>query len=76
MEQKEQSKGTVLARVKQDGVKIHGPNSPDVLSGKVPEGHREVVFGKESFREVDYQTAVELWGQETADQLFSGVKEE
>ena len=66
----------VKARVRQAGVKIHGPNSPDVISGKVPLGHREAVdFGEDSERlvELDRETFTRMFGEDTAKVVFEGV---
>jgi hypothetical protein len=71
-----QREATITVRVQQAAVKIHGENSPDVLSGKVSVGHREEVASGEKLREINYETAVELFGIEDADELFRGVKEE
>lgn len=68
---------TVRPRVRMSVVKIHDVNSPDVLSGKVPLGHREQKDDKViSGEPVTYPQAISLFGQEVADQLFAGVKEE
>lgn len=74
------TEATITATARMGGVKIHGPNSPDVLSGKYPLGYKEhcVDFGEDAVQsvEVNYETAVVLWGVETADKLFAGVKED
>lgn len=68
--------GKVTARARQAGVKIHGPNSPDVLTGKVPVGHREVIdFGEnaEQLIELDRDTFAAMFGEEKANEVFKGV---
>ena len=70
------SEATIAVRVQQAAVKIHGENSPDVLSGRLPVGHREQVASGEKLREINYETAVELFGVEDADELFRGAKED
>lgn len=68
--------GTVKARVRQAGVKIHGENSPDVISGKVPLGHREQVdFGEngEQLVELDYAAFAAIVGEDKANEVFEGV---
>lgn len=66
---------TVKARVNMSAVKIHGPNSPDVLSGRVALGHREDIQTEgEKIIEVTYEQACKLWGKENADTLFQSAK--
>ena len=69
--------GRVRARVRLGGHKIHGPNSPDVLTGKVPLGHRETVEfeegSAEQLVELDYESFASLVGREKADEVFKGV---
>lgn len=71
---------TVPVRVRMGATKIHGPNSPAVLSGAVAVGHAEPIeFSEgqgEQIKEVDYHTAVEMFGKEKADKLFSGLNKE
>jgi hypothetical protein len=74
---REGSPATVRPKVRMGVVKIHGPESLDVLSGKVPLGYREqkddkVVIGEP----VTYKQAVETFGLGVADRLFAGIKEE
>ena len=70
--------GRVKARVRLGAAKIHGPNSPDVITGKVPLGYREKVeFDAESAEqlvELDYETFASLVGREKADEVFRGVE--
>jgi hypothetical protein len=69
---KQQQTQTIQARARMSATKIHGPNSPDVISGRVPEGYREDVQCEgPKMIEVDYDQAVFLWGKETADELFN-----
>lgn len=73
------SEATIPVKASFAGTKIHGPNSPLVLSGEVPVGHREDVpfeGGGTKVVEVNYQTAVEMFGVEEADKLFAGLTEE
>ena len=67
--------GRIRARSRFNVVKIHGANSPQVLAGEVPLGHRETISDQvEQYIELDYDQAVEMFGQENADELFKGVK--
>jgi hypothetical protein len=68
---KEKPSGTVRAGATLALTKIHGPNSPQVLSGAVAEGFEETIPGYRKVIEVDYDKAVSLWGEETADELFA-----
>lgn len=73
MDKQQNDKITVRAKV--GAVKTHGPNSPDVLSGKVPLGFDESIETEgPQLMEVDYEQAVELFGRENADQLFAAAK--
>jgi hypothetical protein len=73
----ENQKATVPVRVKLGAVKVHGPNSPAVLDGSVPEGHRERLETEgPTIQQIDYETAVKMFGREKADDLFQGVPEE
>lgn len=77
MEHKKGASSTATVRVRCAPVKIHGENSPDVLSGKVELGHREPITpGEPSMQEVTYEQAAEMFGKEAADGLFRGVKQE
>ena len=78
MAEKETAGATIPVRVGMTGRKVHGPNSPDVIEGRVSLGHRDEAFtvGVPTIQEVDYDTAVSLFGQEKADELFRGVKED
>jgi len=66
----EQPTGRIKARVTFQAVKTHGPNSPDVLSGKVPEGHREEIAVESSPRMVEMteEDARKLLGDEIVDE--------
>jgi hypothetical protein len=70
--------GRVRARVRLGASKIHGPNSPEVLTGQVSLGHREnVEFDGESAEqivELDYESFASLVGREKADEVFRGVE--
>lgn len=67
----------VPVKVSVGAVKIHGPNSPQVLSGEIAEGHREKLDTEgPTVQQIDYETAVKWFGQEKADELFAGVPEE
>lgn len=71
--------GKVRARVRQGGVKIHRHNSPDVITGKVPYGHREKVdFGEnaEQLIELDRETFAKYFGEDKAAEVFKGVTDE
>jgi hypothetical protein len=70
--------GKVKARVRQAGVKIHGPNSPDVITGKVPLGFRETVdFGEngEQLVELDRAAFAQMFGEDEANRVFEGVND-
>lgn len=71
-------KATIQAKARQDAVKIHGPNSPQVLSGEVPLGHREPIQNEsgDQIVELTYVQCVEMFGQEWADDRFRGVPQE
>lgn len=68
----QQTPAKVKCKVNMAATKIHGPNSPDVLAGRVPLGHCEdVPFDEpEQYIEVSYAEAVEAFGVEAADKLF------
>jgi hypothetical protein len=69
----------VPARARMAGVKIHGPNSPEVLSGSVPLGYRETVDFRENAEqliEMDFDQCVAAFGVETAKLLFAGIMPE
>ena len=67
----EQAPGRVRARVKVEPVKIHGPNSPEVLAGNVPLWHREAIAAEpERFVELTEKDVRELFGDEAADEWF------
>lgn len=70
-----QQVGRIKARATIGAVKIHRENSPDVISGKVPLGHREEIQMDEPEQviELTYEQCVEYFGQETADELFKGA---
>lgn len=74
----EVAKTRVKVKAQMAGVKTHGPNSLDVLSGRVLVGHQEQIggFEPEQTIELSYQEATEAFGQEVADHLFRGVPEE
>jgi hypothetical protein len=67
----EKPSGTIRAGATMAVEKRHGPNSPQVLSGELPEGYVEHVQGMKKTIEVDFDRAVEMWGEETARQLFA-----
>jgi hypothetical protein len=67
---KEKPTGTIRAGATLEVSKIHGPESPQVLSGEVPLGHVEPIPGSKKIIEVDYDKAVSMWGEEAADDLF------
>lgn len=75
MGQKENPPGRVKARVTMAAVKTHGPNSPDVISGKVPLGHQEEIHIEPSQRliELSEQEVRESLGDEIADEWFGRV---
>lgn len=56
--------------------KIHGPNSPLVISGQVPLGHREPieVSEPEQYVELSKAQCADMFGQEKADELFKGAQ--
>lgn len=65
-------RATVPARVRVGATKVHGPNSE-----LAPEGTRENVTAEgPKTIQVNYDQAVDLWGKETAEELFKGVREE
>lgn len=68
----------IKAKATMGAVKIHGPNSPQVLAGDVKEGHQEhiEVTNPEQIIEITYEQACQLWGTEQADKLFEGVPKE
>jgi hypothetical protein len=68
--------GRIKAKVNMAGMKIHGENSPDVLSGRVPLGYTEPVgFDEpEQYIEMTYDETVERFGKNQADLLFKGVE--
>ena len=73
----QEAKTAVQVRVRQGRVKIHGPNSPDVISGKVPKGFREELTPSEpQLHEINYNDAVALFGKEWADERFPNNQEE
>lgn len=73
----QESRATVPVKVEVGAVKIHGPNSPQVLSGEIPEGHREKLDTEgPTIQQVDYATAVNMFGKDKADELFAGIPEE
>jgi hypothetical protein len=63
----------VKARVKVEAVKIHGPYSPDVIEGRLPEGYREPLQMEQGEQRVELteSQARELLGNEVADKLFA-----
>jgi hypothetical protein len=65
--------GRVKARVKIEAVKIHGPNSPEVLDGTVKEGQTELIAMKsgEQHVELTENQVRELLGNEIADKWFA-----
>jgi hypothetical protein len=68
---------TVKARARMGAVKIHGANSPEVLSGRVPEGFREEIETEgDKIIEVTREQAEAMWGKDMADSLFRGLEEE
>lgn len=73
--EKSQHIGTVPVKIRQSQTKIHGPNSPQVISGEVPLGHAEEIPGEAAERlvELNYESAVALLGVTAADELFKGV---
>lgn len=68
----ELAQATIRAKATLTATKIHGPNSPDVLSGRVPLGYEESIEmdEPEQYVELTYLEAVEMFGQEQADALF------
>ena len=74
---KQDTPATVPVKVDVGAVKIHGPNSPQVLSGEIPEGFRErLETTGPTIQQIDYATAVSMFGKEKADELFAGIPEE
>jgi hypothetical protein len=72
-----QPTGRVKAKVTVQAVKIHGPNSPDVLSGKVAEGHREEIAIESAPRTVELseEDARELLGDEIVNEWLQRSEE-
>lgn len=68
----ERSEARIKTKVSVKAVKIHGPNSPDVISGKVLPGHRQVVEmdEPEQYVELTESQVREQFGDEIADQWF------
>jgi hypothetical protein len=67
------SEAKVKVKVAMGAEKIHGPNSPDVLSGKVQVGHREKVEMENpgpTVREVGFTELSSLIGEEEAKKVF------
>jgi hypothetical protein len=64
--------GKIRAKVTISAVKVHGPNSPDVLSGKVKLNHREVidVSSSEQTIELTEEEVRKMFGDEIADRWF------
>lgn len=74
---KTESRATVPVKVSMGAEKIHGPNSPRVLAGEIPEGHREKLECEgPTVQQIDYASAVNMFGKEKADELFAGIPEE
>lgn len=65
--------GTVKAKVGCEAVKIHGPNSPFVLSGEVPLGYQEpiAVSEPEKVAEFTFDELAAMIGQEAAEEVFN-----
>ena len=73
------AKATVKVKATMAAVKIHGPNSPQVLAGEVEEGHRDPIAMDNpgpQLIEMDYQACLAHFGREKADELFRGIPEE
>ena len=67
----EEAPGRIRARVKVEPVKIHGPNSPEVLAGRVPLWHREAIAAEPGQTiELSEKEVRELLGDEVADAWF------
>jgi hypothetical protein len=67
----QQNPGRIKAKVKLTATKIHGPNSPDVKSGRVPLNHRESVETEgEQFVELTEDDVRGILGDEVADAWF------
>jgi hypothetical protein len=64
--------GRIKTKVKVTAVKIHGPNSPDVIEGRVPLDHRESVQmdQPEQIIELTEAQVRETFGDEIADLWF------
>ena len=68
--------GKIKSRVTMEAVKIHGPNSPDVIEGRVPLGHREAIETQgEQIVELTREQCLEMFGEEETEKLFKDVTE-
>lgn len=73
MNTRSEQPGRVTAKVRLGVTKIHGPESPDVVSGRVPLGHRELIQDDQTpltTMELTYEQACQLWGDEAALAVF------
>jgi len=68
----EKTPARIKVSVEAQAVKIHGPNSPDVIEGRVPEGHREALSMDRGAQRVELTEAEvrDLLGDEIADKWF------
>ena len=73
------AKTKVKVKATMAAVKIHRANSPDVLSGRVPEGHKEAIAMDNpgpQLVELTYQECLMHFGPDKAEELFRGIPEE
>lgn len=69
--------GKIRARVRMDAVKIYRENSPDVIEGRVPLGHREPIETQsEQIIELTREQCIEMFGEEKTEMLFKGANDE
>ena len=72
MPERSASEATVKCRVQMDAVVIRGPSG---IHGK-PGSREHLETQTDKIVEVTYEQAVEMFGQENADRLFIGARED